>query len=80
MPQYRHASGDIVTVSETLVGYMDAKPGWQRELTDEEKAAIEEEVAELKGADLNNELDKAGLPKTGLADEKRARLAEKKEN
>lgn len=80
MPQYRHASGDVVTVSEALVGYMDAQPGWQRELTNEEKVVIEQEVAELKGADLDNELDKAGLPKTGLADEKRARLAENKEN
>lgn len=35
-----------------------------------------EETEELKGAALDEALEAAGLPKTGTADEKRARLAE----
>jgi hypothetical protein len=36
----------------------------------------EDEALALKGAALDEAIDKAGLPKSGTADEKRARLAE----
>ena len=38
------------------------------------------ESSELKGAALDDALDAAGLPKSGTADEKRARLAEHQAN
>ena len=41
-----------------------------------ERVLSEDEVAELKGAALDDALGKAGLSKSGTADEKRARLAE----
>ena len=41
---------------------------------------VEEAAAELRGAALDEALEQAGLPKTGTADEKRARLAERRAN
>jgi hypothetical protein len=41
-----------------------------------ERVLSEDEVAELKGAALEQKLTDAGLSKSGTADEKRARLAE----
>lgn len=38
--------------------------------------AVEDAAAELKGQALDDALDAADLPKSGTADEKRARLAE----
>ena len=74
MAQFRHTNGDVANVSPALVEYMAAQPGWSREYTDEE-------AAELKGAELERALTESGLPKSGTADEKRERLADKnKEN
>jgi hypothetical protein len=74
MPQFRTPSG-VVSVSEQLVDYSSQR-GWERIYTEDEKAALVEEAAELKGPDLDEALEKKGLPKSGKADEKRARLAE----
>jgi hypothetical protein len=41
-----------------------------------EMRIVSDESAALKGKSLDDALDKAGLSKTGSADEKRARLAE----
>lgn len=47
--------------------------------TDEEITAAAAAAGELRGKALDAELEKAGLPKTGSADEKRAALVEKAE-
>lgn len=56
-----------------------ARPDDRDYATAEEVAGAAAAAGELKGKALDAELEKAGLPKTGSADEKRAALAEKVE-
>lgn len=68
---YRASTGDTVTVPDVLVAKYEADPLWEPVQTSASAA-----VADLKGKALDAALDDAGLPKTGNAEEKRARLAE----
>lgn len=61
-------NGDVRVVPDVLVGKYEAR-GFERQ-----PDATTPEL--LKGAALDQALEDAGLPKTGSADEKRARLAE----
>jgi hypothetical protein len=70
MPQMTNSHDDVREVPEELVGFMGDR-GWS--LTD---AAAADVAEELKGKALDQALEEAGLPKSGSADEKRARLAE----
>lgn len=64
MQQIRNPrTGGVQSIPDALSGFMEAR-GWVPAHSD------------LKGAALDEALEKAGLPKTGTADEKRARLAE----
>jgi hypothetical protein len=72
MPELRHSNGDVIAVPDQLVEYYE-RQGWERKFTPAE-------VENLKGAELNQALVEHGLPKSGKADEKRARLAEDQEN
>jgi hypothetical protein len=74
MPVLRNpATGDVHTVGDELADYY-TRQGW---LPAGSVAVTEaEEAHELKGAALDEALDRAGLSKSGTADEKRARLAD----
>jgi membrane-bound lytic murein transglycosylase B len=68
MQQFRNPrTGGVQSVPDVLAGFMKQR-GWVPAQSD------------LKGAALDEALEKAGLPKTGTADEKRARLAEHNHN
>ena len=73
MPEVRHPNGDVLTVPDQLVGYYEREHGCTRILS-------EQEIEQLKGAELDQALTDHGLPKSGKADEKRARLADEQEN
>ncbi len=62
-------NGDVVTAHGPVADHYLTRWDWERVVS-------EAEAAELKGAELDAALESAGLPKSGLADEKRARLAE----
>lgn len=69
MPTFRHPTKpDVVVVPDVLVERYEAR-GFER-LPDPSTPEL------LKGAALDAALEDAGLPKSGTADEKRARLAE----
>jgi hypothetical protein len=69
MATFQHPTkGDVVVVPDVLVESYEAR-GFER-LPDTSTPEL------LKGAALDVALEDAGLPKTGSADEKRARLAE----
>jgi len=70
MPQMTNQSDDVREVPEVLVGFMQDR-GYS--LTEE---AADDVANELKGKALDQALEDAGLPKSGTADEKRARYAE----
>ena len=70
MPNMTNRSGDVRDVAAELVPFMEAR-GYS--LTE---AAAAEVSDELKGESLDDALKDAGLPRTGTADEKRARYAE----
>ncbi len=72
---HRASTGDTVTVPDALVAKYEADPRWESVAP---KAAPGDDG--LKGQALDDALEAAGLPKTGSADEKRARLAEHEEN
>lgn len=61
---------DVISVPGILADWMDRNPEWER--IPEPTPPAEE----LKGAELDEALEEAGLPKSGKADEKRARLAD----
>lgn len=68
----RPSTGDVVTVPDELTRLYDSRPDWER--ADPSGDPVEE--VNLKGAALDEALEDAGLPKSGSADEKRARLTE----
>lgn len=60
----------VITVPDEIAEYMDRNPDWER---------IPEpgpDPEDLKGVELDKALEEAGLPKSGKADQKRARLAD----
>ena len=75
---------DLVTVFHPLGWPVEVSPARaevfrSRGYTDDDPRVVEdpvEDAAELKGEALDEALKEAGLPLTGKADEKRARLAE----
>lgn len=73
MPLYRNnETGDVETIPVEMQDKYDNNPifaAWSRFVP-------ESEAADLKGAALDEALEDAGLPKSGSADDKRARLAE----
>lgn len=71
MPEL-HRGGDVIAVPDQLVDYYE-RQGWDRVFTPAE-------IEHLKGAELDQALVDKGLPKSGKADEKRARLADEKES
>lgn len=73
---HRASTGDTVTVPDELAAKYEANPAWEAG----PGPASTSNVDQVKGAALDAALDAAGLPKTGSADEKRARLAEHEEN
>ena len=62
-------TGDVVTVPPALEAKYDASHIWEHQ-------PHPNDPQELRGAALDAALEEAGLPKTGSADEKRARYAE----
>jgi predicted dehydrogenase len=78
----------VFDVDQVTGEHLLAFTGWRLPTEDEVAAFLEaanadepdesevDEVAPLKGAALAEALTDAGLPKTGTADEKRARVAE----
>lgn len=72
MPELRR-DGDVIAVPDQLVEYYE-RQGWDRIRTPQE-------IESLRGAALDAALEEEGLPKSGKADDKRARLADdQKEN
>lgn len=69
MPQQMKRRGDVRVIPDVLVEQYKAR-GW------EPAGSAPADGEALKGAELNQALEDAGLPKTGSADDKRARLAE----
>lgn len=69
-------SGDVIVVQDESVGYYKSTGQW---VPSEETEAVDVEepaAVELKGEALDDALRDSGLPLTGTADEKRARLAD----
>lgn len=74
MPLFKNTrTGDVITAEGPVATMYRRRPDWE-ELDAPETPDVPEE--ELRGAALDKALDDAGLPKSGSADEKRARLAE----
>lgn len=67
-------TNDVHVVGDELVDYY-RRQGWV-DYVDPELVAAAAAALELKGADLDEALDDAGLPKSGKADERRQRLAD----
>lgn len=70
MPQQMKRGHDVRVIPDALVEKYTAR-GWEPT-----GAAASGDDGVLRGAALDQALEDAGLPKSGTADEKRARLAE----
>lgn len=78
MPLFRNTrTGDVITAEGPVATMYGRRPDWEEYVAPESADTPDEE---LKGAALDQALEDAGLPKSGSADEKRARLAEHQAN
>lgn len=76
MPTMQNAAGDVRVVDTSLVGMLERDGFTVVDVVLEADLPAEPDPADLKGQALDDALETAGLPKSGTADEKRARLAE----
>lgn len=67
---------DFTEAVRSIAGEAHVAPAVPLDLARADKARAEAEAADLKGDDLTDALRERGLPLSGTADEKRARIAE----
>lgn len=76
MPLFKNTrTGDVITAEGPVATMYGRRADWE-ELDTPDGGTADDGTRTLKGAALDDALDDADLPKTGTADEKRARLAE----